>query len=187
MSARIALDLGPRALERLLAQRPPLLLVDRVEWLEPGPRPRVRCARAIGADEPVFAGHFPGAPLWPGAYTIEGLGQAANLLSALDALVERAGDAAALAAALRALDAGAPSAAGAPWLEAPPPVGMSAAVDVKLLEPVYPGVTIAYEARRTHAVADAARFAVEAWVDGRPVARGSITGSTRVPARSGGR
>lgn len=171
MSDRIALDLGLATIERLIPQRPPLLLIDRLLFFEPGRTPRVRCARHLGSEEPVFAGHFPGYPLWPGAYMVEGLGQAANLLSALDAIAQAVG-AAELASAL----------AHPTSLEAlgPPKIGMSAAIDVKLLEPVFAGATVEYDVRRTHVLAEAARFAVEAWVDGRPVARGSITGSTRL-------
>lgn len=175
---RIALDVGTRAIERLIPQRPPLLLVDRIAWFSPGDAPRVRCARFLDPAEPVFAAHFPGAPLWPGAYTIEGLGQAANLVAALDALFTALGTADARAT-LQAIERGEAAPRGA--LEGPPRVGMSAAVDVKLLEPVYPGATLEYEVWRTHAMGDAARFAVEAWVDRRPVARGSITGATRPP------
>ncbi len=173
---RIALDVGTRAIERLIPQRPPLLLVDRIAWFSPGDAPRVRCARFLHPAEPVFAAHFPGAPLWPGAYTIEGLGQAANLVAALDALFAALGPEASQST-LRAIDEGRPHGNA---LESPR-VGMSAAVDVKLLEPVYPGATLEYEVWRTHAMGDAARFAVEAWVDRRPVARGSITGATRPP------
>ena len=171
---RIALGVGTRAIERLIPQRPPLLLVDRVAWFAPGDAPRVRCARSLDPAEPVFAAHFPGAPVWPGAYTIEGLGQAANLVAALDALFAALGPEASQST-LRAIDEGRPP-GGA--LEGPPRVGMSGAVDVKLLEPVYPGATLEYEVWRTHARGDAARFTVEAWVDRRPVARGSITGAT---------
>lgn len=170
---RVELDVGRRVIERLIPQRPPLLLVDRLRWFAPGEAPRVRCARWLDPEEPVFAAHFPGAPIWPGAYTIEGLGQAANLVAALDGLFAGLG-AEATQAALRAIDAGDAVAA----LDTPPRIGMSAAVDVKLLEPVRPGATLDYEVWRTHAMGDAARFAVEAWVGRRPVARGSITGAT---------
>ncbi|MEZ4336842.1 MAG: hypothetical protein R3B82_09465 [Sandaracinaceae bacterium] len=170
---KVELDVGLGAIERLIPQRPPLLLVDRLRWFAPGDAPRVRCARTLHPEEPVFAAHFPGAPIWPGAYTIEGLGQAANLVAALDGLFTAIGIEASQSA-LRALDAGEPVDA----LSAPPRIGMSAAVDVKLLEPVPPGVTLDYEVWRTHVMGDAARFTVEAWIGRRPVARGSITGAT---------
>lgn len=57
----------------ILPHRYPLLLVDRITSLEPG-------VRAIGYknitnNEPVFTGHFPGNPLFPGVYMIEALAQ----------------------------------------------------------------------------------------------------------------
>lgn len=180
-----ALDVGAEVVKALIPQRPPLLLVDRVLRYAPGTHPRVRCEKQVSANEPVFAGHFPELALWPGAYTIEGLGQAANVLEALDALTRASGDADAVVSALRSLHAAhrfrraAPAGDVLRALEGPRRIAMSAAIDVKLLEPVFAGQTLEYEVTRTHTMADAARFAVEAWVDGRPAARGSITGSAR--------
>ena len=173
-STSITLDVGVEVVKRLIPQRAPLLLVDRIHHFLPGSHPRVSCGFFVGEHEPVFAGHFPRQPLWPGAYTIEGLGQAANLVQALDALARELGGENA-AQALRQLHASGEAEA---LREAGPPrVGMSAAVDIKLLEPIFPRTQLSYDVRRTHAMGNVARFAVEALVEGRPVARGSITGA----------
>ena len=68
---------------RLLPQRPPLLLVAEVLATRPGPAPAILAALDVRGDEPVLAGHFPGQPIWPGSYTIEGLAQTAALAAAL--------------------------------------------------------------------------------------------------------
>jgi 3-hydroxymyristoyl/3-hydroxydecanoyl-(acyl carrier protein) dehydratase len=188
---------GAEVVRMLIPQRPPLLLVDRALAFDRA-RPSLRCDKLISANEPVFAGHFPDLALWPGAYTIEGLGQAANLLEALSALTraceEQGQDPDALIDALRDLHAAHRLSnkplRSHPILEGyrgPSRVAMSAAIDVKLLEPVFAGQRLEYSVARTHSIGDAGRFAVEAWVDGRPVARGSITGSARftLPLRAG--
>ena len=65
---------------RLLPQRPPFLLVDEVEELEPG----ARCvaARTLTDDDFWFAGHFPGNPVMPGVLIVEALAQTATIAAA---------------------------------------------------------------------------------------------------------
>jgi len=76
------LALGADEVRRLLPHRPPLLLVDAVTAFSPEV-PALRAMKEISAAEPVFAGHFPGFPVWPGVYTVEGLAQACALCGAL--------------------------------------------------------------------------------------------------------
>lgn len=64
---------------RLLPHRYPLLLVDRVDDFRP--REWLVGSKTISPDEPVLAGHFPGNPIYPGVYIIEGMAQASALLS----------------------------------------------------------------------------------------------------------
>lgn len=182
---------GAEAVMAILPHRAPLLLVDRIGSFEDGERPTLRAARAISVHEPVFAGHFPGLLLWPGVYTIEGMGQSCQILLTWMTVVEgfaREGlgpdDA---AAALRALDARSQLRAGAPspaatalraTLAAPRElVGVSAAVDVRFFDPVFAGDLLEYEVRLTHARDAVRRFEVQATVDRRPVARGTMTGA----------
>ena len=65
--------LGPAEIRALIPHRYPLLLVDRIEEIEPG-------VRAIGLknvtqNEPFFQGHFPDYPVMPGVLVIEAMAQ----------------------------------------------------------------------------------------------------------------
>ncbi|HVE83366.1 MAG TPA: hypothetical protein VND93_10985 [Myxococcales bacterium] len=163
-------------MRRLLPHRPPLLLVDAVTGYSAEPA-ALRAVKLISSAEPVFAGHFPDLWIWPGVYTIEGLAQACALLGALGRAEKVLG--AGLAAALAALDAWAPGAPGAPPPEALAGIGgksgLLAAVDVKLLRPVFAGQRLEYLAARTHEVGPMQRFSVEASVEGHRVAQGELT------------
>jgi 3-hydroxyacyl-[acyl-carrier-protein] dehydratase len=54
------------------------LLVDRITLWEP-PR-RARGRKCVALSDDVFADHFPGAPIWPGAMILESLAQLGGAL-----------------------------------------------------------------------------------------------------------
>ncbi len=60
-----------------LPHRAPFIFVDEVTELEPGER--ATASKMFAADEPFFAGHFPGDPLVPGVILTEALAQTAGL------------------------------------------------------------------------------------------------------------
>jgi len=66
-------ELDIRQIMEVLPHRYPLLLVDRIVEFEPGVR--ARGYKNITYNEPVFMGHFPGNPLFPGVYMIEAMAQ----------------------------------------------------------------------------------------------------------------
>lgn len=68
-----------------IPHREPFLFVDRI--LDQG-KGRVVTERAIRADEPHFAGHYPGAPLMPGVLICEACFQTGALLLAQDSRVQ---------------------------------------------------------------------------------------------------
>jgi len=74
-----ALDL---TVETLLPHRRPFLLVDAIRQVDIEGA-RLRACHYISPDDPVFAGHFPDQPIYPGVLTIEAIGQAAGCLAAL--------------------------------------------------------------------------------------------------------
>jgi len=62
------------AIERMIPHRPPLLLIDQITGLSL-PERLIRGLRHIKANDPVFLGHFPGYPIYPGVLQIEMVAQ----------------------------------------------------------------------------------------------------------------
>lgn len=77
-----AKGIGPLDIRRVMAALPhryPLLLVDRVESLEPDKG--IVAIKAVTMNEQFFQGHFPGRPIMPGVLIVEALAQAAGILA----------------------------------------------------------------------------------------------------------
>ncbi len=73
---------GPLDVRRVMAALPhryPMLLVDRVESLEPDRS--IVAIKAVTINEGFFQGHFPGRPIMPGVLIVEALAQAAGILA----------------------------------------------------------------------------------------------------------
>ena len=74
--------MGPLDIKRVMAALPhryPMLLVDRVEALDPDKG--IVAIKAVTINEPFFQGHFPARPIMPGVLIVEALAQAAGVLA----------------------------------------------------------------------------------------------------------
>ncbi|AOW75960.1 MAG: 3-hydroxyacyl-[acyl-carrier-protein] dehydratase [Colwellia sp.] len=65
-------------IKALLPHRYPMLLVDRV--LDYQPMKTLHAIKNVSINEPVFNGHFPDLPIFPGVMILEALAQATGLL-----------------------------------------------------------------------------------------------------------
>ncbi|MDK1285698.1 3-hydroxyacyl-ACP dehydratase FabZ [Pseudoalteromonas umbrosa] len=63
---------------KLLPHRYPMLLVDKVIDHKPGEY--LHAVKNVTANEPIFTGHFPEQPIFPGVMILEALAQATGLL-----------------------------------------------------------------------------------------------------------
>lgn len=185
------LRLGAPVVQLLIPHRRPFLMVDGVERFHRDEPRRIEAYRHISMNEPCFAGHFPGLPLWPGALTMEGLGQTSALLLALKTLCDLARedgeDPETALEWLRNLDRGYRMHPGYRPGALPPlldrlrdrdgKIGVGAAVQMKFLQPVLPGSRLGYAVELSADLGDRVRFSAEAVVEGVTVARGTITGA----------
>lgn len=66
-------------IQKILPHRYPFLLVDKVVEMTEGED--IVAYKNISISEPVFQGHFPGHPIYPGVMILEGMAQAGGILA----------------------------------------------------------------------------------------------------------
>ncbi len=66
-------------IQNILPHRYPFLLVDRITELKEGEY--IEGYKNVSISEPVFQGHFPDHPIYPGVMIIEGMAQAGGVLA----------------------------------------------------------------------------------------------------------
>jgi 3-hydroxyacyl-[acyl-carrier-protein] dehydratase len=134
----------------LVPHRPPFLWIDRITELESG----VRCVaiKYIDPAEPVFAGHFPGNPIFPGVLIVEAAAQTAAVM--VGSLGHR-----------NLPDAPRENGQG---------YSLAAIRSFKFLRPVYPGSELRIEVKMVSALDSMASIQAQAWVEEKEVARGEL-------------
>jgi 3-hydroxyacyl-[acyl-carrier-protein] dehydratase len=140
--------IGPLDVRRVMAALPhryPMLLVDRVESLDPDKG--IVAIKAVTMNEQFFQGHFPGRPIMPGVLIVEALAQAAGVL-AVEAL----------------------GLAGSGKL-----VYFMAIEGAKFRQPVEPGVLLRLEVEFVQKRTSVCKFAGRALVDGKLAAEAQFT------------
>ena len=140
--------IGPLDIKRVMAALPhryPMLLVDRVESLDP--EKGIVAIKAVTINEPFFQGHFPARPIMPGVLIVEALAQAAGVL------------------AVEALDL-----AGSGKL-----VYFMAIENAKFRQPVEPGVLLKLEVEFVQKRTTVCKFAGRATIDGKVAAEANFT------------
>ena len=66
-------------IQNILPHRYPFLLVDRITELTPGEF--IEGYKNVSISEPIFQGHFPDHPIYPGVMILEGMAQAGGVLA----------------------------------------------------------------------------------------------------------
>lgn len=79
--------LNAKQIMEIIPHRPPILMVDRIVEMETGKR--AVGLKNVSNNEPVFQGHYPGNPIFPGVLIIEAMAQTGAV--ALMTLPELAG------------------------------------------------------------------------------------------------
>ena len=140
--------IGPLDIKRVMAALPhryPMLLVDRVESLDPDNG--IVAIKAVSINEPFFQGHFPARPIMPGVLIVEAMAQAAGVL-AVEAL----------------------GLAGTGKL-----VYFMAIENAKFRQPVEPGVLLRLEVEFVQKRSSVCKFAGRASIDGKLAAEANFT------------
>ena len=136
-----------RAIQALLPHRYPMLLIDRIVEMD---HERIVGIKNVTANEPFFAGHFPGFPVMPGVLIVEAMAQTAGVLI-LGQIPDRENKLVFLASVERA----------------------------KFRQPVVPGDQLRLEAVILKNKVSVAKIAAKALVDGHVVAEAELMCSLR--------
>ena len=79
-SLKHAVSYGVEDIKRTITHRDPFLLLDRIEAIDLEKQAMI-ATRHIAASDPVFRGHFPEFPVYPGTLLLEMMGQVASCAS----------------------------------------------------------------------------------------------------------
>lgn len=140
----------------LLPHRAPFLMVDRVDDIVAGES--AVGIKMISLNDPVFQGHFPGDPIFPGVLIIEAMAQTAAVLAMLSVGPQE------------------PTMAGTR-----PSVYFMTIDQVKFRQPVRPGDCLHLKVHKELQKGTVWKFAGEAWSDDRLMAEASFMAKIQSP------
>jgi len=135
----------------ILPHRPPFLFVDRVIKLIPDKS--IVTERDLLADEPHFAGHFPGKPIMPGVLVTDALAQTAGLLWGFSKQIRSENK----------------------NTDEPPEIFYLAAANMKYTYPAEPGDTLRMTATKDTSFGAFHSYSVEASAGRHLIAKGTLT------------
>ncbi|HZF42043.1 MAG TPA: 3-hydroxyacyl-ACP dehydratase FabZ [Sphingomonadaceae bacterium] len=137
--------LDVRRVMAAIPHRYPMLLVDRIESIDPAKS--IVGIKAVSVNEDFFNGHFPGRPIMPGVLIVEALAQAAGVLAVQSLGLEGSGKL----------------------------VYFMAIEQAKFRTPVEPGCLLRLEVEVLQMRSKVCRFAGRALVEGKLAAEASFT------------
>lgn len=137
----------------ILPHRPPFLFVDHVTSMIA--QVKIETERYIRADEPFFAGHFPSKPIMPGVLVTDALAQTSGLLWGFSKKQATPAD--------------------QRETESEPEIFFLAAVNIKYVNPAYPGDTLCMISYAEGNFGQFYTYAVEAMVKRNVIAKGKLT------------
>lgn len=162
--AQLLDSFGP--VESVIPHRPPFLMIDAVEQAAPGESAISRYT--VDPAMPLFAGHFPGKPVFPGVLVIENMAQTACWVMA-------AGMIAGQAAGEADGDASGPVPPEAEYR-------LVRVVQCTFSNPVMPGDCLRTEVRLTRSIPPFAQFHCIGRVGNRKVAEAELLVASKAPA-----
>ena len=136
-------------IQKILPQRYPFLMIDKVLESEPGKK--VVAIKNVTINDGFFAGHFPDKPLMPGVLIIEAMAQAAILLFYSEESPAKKKQ----------------------------PAYYLGAVRVRFLNPVFPGDQLKLTVEPVKAISGAAIVNATATVGAQEVAKGELSFSAK--------
>lgn len=142
--------IGIDEIHDLLPHRWPMLLVDRLESLEPGVR--AVGLKNVSGSEPWFQGHFPGHAVLPGIIAVEALAQLAGIVAGSE-----------------------PRPAGASVPTTPPISYLTVLRSIRFRRPMVPGDRVRLSAERTAGTRLVGEYRVQASVDGMTAVEGQLS------------